>query len=128
MRFDHRQFFDGFKENFDDTLDQGQVNGIEFLLTSFENDMHWGDVRCIAYAFATVFHETAGSMQPVEEGYYLGRYGAARVKSFQKSLRYFPYFGRGYVQLTWATNYKNAGKALGIDLVGHPELALEKEN
>lgn len=31
--------------------------------------------------------------------------------------------GRGYVQLTGRSNYEAAGKALGIDLVGNPELA-----
>jgi len=79
------------------------------------------DIRNTAYALATIYHETAGSMQPVEEGYYLGK----RAKAFQKTLRYYPYYGRGYVQLTWKTNYQNAGQALGIDLVNHPEKALE---
>lgn len=34
-----------------------------------------------------------------------------------------PYAGRGYIQLTGQANYDAAGKALGVDLVGHPELA-----
>lgn len=33
------------------------------------------------------------------------------------------YFGRGDIQLTGRYNYTQAGKALGIDLVNHPELA-----
>lgn len=123
--FDRKKFFTGFKANFDHTLDQGQVDGIEFLLSQFESDLLWTtDPRNIAYALATIYHETAGSMQPVEEGYYLGK-GA---KAFQKKLRYYPYFGRGYVQLTWKSNYQKAGQALGIDLVQRPELALQKEN
>lgn len=133
MKLDHKKFFDGFKAHFDDTLDQGRADGIEFLLTSFENDERWAaDVRFIAYALATIFHETAGSMRPVEEGYYLARYGLSRVKSFQKSLRYYPFFGRGYVQLTWNTkripNYSKASKALGIDFVKNPDLVMVKEN
>lgn len=119
----HKTFFDQFKQHFDASLDQAQVDGIEFLITSFENDNRWADIRHIAYALATIYHETAGSMQPVEEGYYLGK----RAKAFQKTLRYYPFFGRGYVQLTWKTNYERAGKALGIDLVNKPELALSKE-
>ena len=35
------------------------------------------------------------------------------------------YIGRGYIQLTGKTNYKNYGKAIGVDLVNHPELAAE---
>lgn len=33
------------------------------------------------------------------------------------------YTGRGYIQLTGSANYTAAGKHLGIDLLGHPELA-----
>lgn len=33
------------------------------------------------------------------------------------------YFGRGDIQLTGRDNYTRVGKALGIDLVNHPELA-----
>lgn len=130
MKINHTQFFDGFKQNFDPSLTQAQVDGIEFLLTSFENDPQWTNVRCVAYAFATIYHETNGSMQPVEEGYYLG--SPERVHAFQKTLRYYPYFGRGYVQLTWDSgnklNYDHAGAAIGVDLKHHPELALEKNN
>jgi Chitinase class I len=35
------------------------------------------------------------------------------------------YYGRGFVQLTWKSNYATMGHLLGIDLVGHPEKALE---
>lgn len=125
MRFNRKAFFDGVKDRIDPTLNQEQVNGFDFLLGRFENDPQWADVRHVAYGLATVWHETAYSMQPVEEGYYLG--SERRVKAFQKTLRYFPYFGRGYVQLTWKTNYEKAGKAFGVDLVNEPELALTPE-
>jgi len=35
------------------------------------------------------------------------------------------YHGRGYIQLTGYGNYEAAGKALGVDLVKHPELAAD---
>jgi predicted chitinase len=35
------------------------------------------------------------------------------------------YYGRGYVQLTWAVNYAKMAALTGCDLVGHPELALD---
>jgi putative chitinase len=38
------------------------------------------------------------------------------------------YYGRGPIQLTGRANYEAAGKALGIDLVGHPELAAKPEH
>ena len=103
---------------------------MNFLLGEMENDPAWSNVKHIAYALATTGHETAWSFQPVEEGYYLGT--KAKVKAFQKSLRYYPFFGRGYVQLTWETkripNYSKASKALGIDFVKNPHLVMVKEN
>jgi len=129
MRFNHKAFFVGYKQHFDPTLDQSQVDAIEYLLDRFEESLRWNDVRHIAYALATVYHETAASMRPVEEGYYLG--SKARVKAFQKTLRYYPFYGRGYVQLTWNTrripNYSKASRALGVDFVANPDLVMEPE-
>lgn len=134
MRFNRKVFFDGVKERLDPSLTQSQVDGLEFLLSKVENDELWTDIRHIAYMLSTVFHETAGSFQPVVEGYYLAKTNppdysgkTKRVKDFQKTLRYYPYFGRGYVQLTWKTNYEKAGKAFGVDLVNKPELALQPD-
>lgn len=39
----------------------------------------------------------------------------------------FRYRGRGYIQLTGKNGYREAGEVLGLDLVGHPELAAEPE-
>lgn len=41
--------------------------------------------------------------------------------------RYWPWHGRGLIQLTWERNYRAAGKALGIDLIADPDKALEPE-
>jgi predicted chitinase len=37
------------------------------------------------------------------------------------------FYGRGYVQLTWANNYAKMAALTGADLVGHPDLALDPE-
>lgn len=66
----------------------------------------------IAYIMATVQHETAHTYRPIRE------FGGANRP-------YAPYYGRGYVQLTWRTNYQKYSDILGKDLVGHPDLALD---
>ncbi|WP_242108042.1 XVIPCD domain-containing protein [Luteimonas aquatica] len=40
----------------------------------------------------------------------------------------FKYHGRGYIQLTGKNQYREAGEALGMDLVNKPELAADPEN
>ena len=76
-----------------------------------------------AYVLATAFWETARTMLPVEEAYYLG----ARAEDYRRKLRYFPWHGRGFVQLTWERNYIRAGRALSVDLISRPELAMDPE-
>jgi putative chitinase len=46
---------------------------------------------------------------------------------YVKQIKYYNtgFYGRGFIQLTWQKNYAAAGKALGIDLVGNPDLALD---
>jgi hypothetical protein len=82
----------------------------------------------IAYVLATVHWETNNTFLPVEEAYYLG----ARAEQWRKAnLRYWPFYGRGHVQLTWEDNYRRMTPHLrerfpgeDIDLVARPEQAL----
>ena len=75
-----------------------------------------------AYVLATAYWETGRTMKPVVEAYWLSE--AWR----RKNLRYYPYHGRGYVQLTWKRNYIKAGKELGVDFVKKPQKLLEPRN
>lgn len=65
-----------------------------------------------AYVLATTQHETANTYRPISE------YGGPRM-------RYAPYYGRGYTQLTWYDNYLKYEKILGKPLTKFPELAKE---
>lgn len=74
-----------------------------------------------AYMLATAWHETNKTMQPVREAYWLS-------EAWRKAnLRYWPWYGRGYVQLTWEANYDRADKelALGGSLLAKPDRAME---
>jgi putative chitinase len=73
----------------------------------------------LAYILATVKHETNETFKPVVEAYWLSENWR------KKNLRYYPWHGRGFVQLTWEYNYKFASEQLGIDLIADPNLALD---
>ena len=74
-----------------------------------------------AYVLATAFWETAHTMEPVVEAFW-------KNEAWRKAnLRYFPWHGRGYVQLTWERNYRFAGKQLGLDLTTDPDVVLKPE-
>lgn len=83
-------------------------------------DLHLGDTQLLiaaadakhmlrnqlAYVLATVYWEADGKMKPIKE---------AGGERYLKSKKYYPYWGRGYVQVTWSYNYKKAAKSLGLD-------------
>lgn len=103
------------------TLKTAQVEGMEEVLLAIDGlPLSW-----MAYALATAWHETNRTMQPVREAYWLSEDWR------KKNLRYWPWYGRGYVQLTWERNYELADKELGLggallddaDLAMRPDIA-----
>ena len=71
----------------------------------------------IAYVIATADWETAHTLLPVVEAYWLDQ-------DYRNDLDYAPYYGRGLVQLTWEDNYRKYEEILDIPLVEDPDLAL----
>lgn len=116
-------FFDRVREApFGGRLLQSQVDGLNALLTAWQAHGVASDVAKLAYVLATAYHETADTMQPVAE---IGR-GAGHDYGKIDATGKAPY-GRGYVQLTWRTNYVNADHKLGLGgkLAANYDLALE---
>ncbi len=74
----------------------------------------------IAYVLATVEWETARTFKPVREAFWLSE------EWRKENLRYFPFYGRGFVQITWEKNYKKYSDILEVDLVGMPDLAMNE--
>jgi putative chitinase len=101
-------------------LNNKQKNGLLELVFFIESDENISDIRWIAYMLGTTWHETAYTLQPIEE------YGRGRNREYGivDSVTGKVYFGRGYVQLTWKSNYKTMGSLCNIDLVNNPSLAL----
>lgn len=112
-RYDRAAFFGSIRSLFGGHMTADQVDGMGRILAGYEARSA-ADARWLAYALATVFHETATTMQPIEEfGCGVGRpYHATGC------------WGRGLVQLTWPTNYAIWTKRLGVDLVACPALAM----
>lgn len=76
-----------------------------------------------AGVIGTIAIETGSTFEPVEEAYYLDTEWDV-VETWRKThLRYWPFYGRGFIQLTWQTNYQAYGERLNLDLVGQPQLA-----
>jgi len=126
MAIHRNYFFDNIKYYLFKSFNQGQVDGLNVFLDWYDNDnpplpeQYHIDDRCLAYILATTYHETGATMQPISE------YGS---ESYLKSKPYYPWYGRGYVQLTWEINYKFQDDKLGLDgaLMTNPDLALEPE-
>ena len=111
---------------FKGTLTNKQKEGINYKLKAFDKHDITDD-RWRAYMLATSFHETARTMQPIEErGKGAGKpYGQKRKYSgaiYAEPDKLF--FGRGDVQLTWYENYEMMGRLLDLPLLDEPELAL----
>jgi len=73
----------------------------------------------IAYVLATTQWETNQTFEPVREAYWLN-------EDWRKNNlgRYYPFYGRGFVQLTWKNNYEKYSRILDVDMVSDPEIAM----
>lgn len=115
-------FFEGYKSKLDKNLTKKEVEDIDLFIDMVNNELDQFTLFEWAYVFATVYHETAHTFHPVIEAYW-------KTEEWRKrNFRYYPFFGRGYVQITWESNYKVFSKILKIDLVKNPELTLEPKN
>lgn len=113
-------------------LDQGEVDGVNAILDVTAN---W-NANQQAYALATAFHETGGTMRPIHEWgtdrYFRERYDpqgshpeiAARLGNTipGDGVRFA---GRGFVQLTGRINYRVLGQRIGQPLEDNPPLAMQ---
>lgn len=129
---DTKEFYAEIRPLFGGHLKQNQVDGIQAILKATA-DSGITDDRKTAYILATVFHETAKTMQPINEfgkgaGHDYGKklkMGGGPGKRIPYTTPDELYYGRGYVQLTWYENYESMGKLLHIDLLDNPDLALQ---
>lgn len=107
VQFNPTPFYDSIRQSlFGGSLDQGQVDGHNMLGQAIGIAGLDPLVEQAAYIFATVYHETGATIQPIEEW---GGWSAS----------YSPWFGRGFVQLTHEENYERQQKKLGASELVH---------
>lgn len=128
MMINRKSFYDNFRKTFG-KITQKQVDGFEAIFNEWEEE-ELTDLRWLAYMLATVWHETAKTMQPIEE------IGRGKNYRYGKKIKHngtpyvMPnklYYGRGHVQLTWFENYELMSRLLKVDLLNNPELMLNIE-
>ncbi|MEM9216460.1 MAG: hypothetical protein AAGD25_19200 [Cyanobacteria bacterium P01_F01_bin.150] len=129
---DKKTFFDIVRPSrlFHNNLSQQQVNGTDAILDCWNSGpkgLFSGNVyeAHLSYMLATVYHETAQTMSAVREG-------LNASDNWRRTLRYYPWYGRGLVQLTWERNYKHMTTELKpyfptIDLIKNPDQALDPD-
>ena len=131
MPINRAKFFDVIRINLFVRISASQLKGMESIITEWDRlPGVYTDKRHLGYMFATAYHETASTMQAINE------YGKGKGRPYGKKIKmsgvpYISpdrlYYGRGKVQLTWYENYQLMGRLLGIDLLNNPELALNDE-
>lgn len=112
---DKTKFYDSIRSSVN--LTTQNVLGMDQVLDYLEQ--HEDNLQQAAYIIATAWWETAQTMMPVREAYWLSENWR------KKNLRYYPFYGRGYVQITWEYNYKKASDYFGVDFVKNPDLVME---
>jgi hypothetical protein len=124
-------FFTALRSSFG-SLSQGQVDGANALLKAMER---W-PISWVAYGFATAWHETARTLQPIKEmggeAYFKRLYdiegsnpNLAKRLGNHKPGDGARYAGRGYVQLTGRDNYYRYGIADDPDRALDPAVAAQ---
>jgi len=139
---DKVKFFDGVRKSglFRGGLRQPQVDGFEVVLD--EGIRRKTPKRHLAYMFATDYHETAATMQPVREtraatddraiailerAWKAGKLPWVKTPYWRKDANGKSWLGRGLVQLTHEPNYERATMELGVDLLEHPDRAMDMD-
>lgn len=109
--YNREVFYDHVRRSpFGGSLTNAQVQGMDALLDFIDRFEWWprdNETKFFdywnAYVFATAKHETAHTMQPITE---MGS------QAYLQGKDYYPYIGRGFVQLTWQENYAKSDKAI----------------
>jgi putative chitinase len=131
-----RFFFNQIRTSlFDGATPVAALEGLEALLDEWETHHESRDDRWLAYILATVHYETDRSFKPMSEGGARARHLAQNERATDgrgedaedavDEEEWRRYFGRGFVLLTYKSNYDWVGSKIGVDLLNDPDRALD---
>ena len=109
------------KDLFKDGYTQKQVDSINAIIEEC-NKQGVKLKTQVAYILATAYHECYNPKTPETRLTPMKEFGG---ETYLKSKKYYPFYGRGFSQLTWKENYQKESKRLGIDLISNPDKMLE---
>lgn len=135
--------FDIIRKAFE-KLSESQVSAFNHIVSAMDADKSISYPQG-AYILATIWHETATTMQPIAEyGKGKGRIYGTWYKNSKDQLYSFKdgskttaylsddypllYYGRGYIQLTWFENFKKASEKLKHDFLNNPDDVMQIEH
>jgi len=122
MSFARAAFFSGIRRSLHKgSLSTQQVDNYLTILGDCEK--YPLPAPATAYVLATVYHETARTITPLKE------YGRGKGRTYGKPAGPYNqiYYGRGFVQLTWLSNYEKQTKKFGVNFVKFPDRVMEPE-
>lgn len=129
------------KSLFGAKLTPSRKGGFDAIFDVWDGIEFYDSLEWLAYELATAWHETGATMLPVREGFaksdaqaftlvtnYCAKQGISNYAA--RHVNGNSYYGRGYVQLTHAVNYKKTGERLGMGnaLYEQPDLVMQPKN
>jgi len=144
-KIDEKYFFEEYSKKFDG-ISEDQKSSLTKMFKStaeyYTKEKRCCNLKHIAYMLATAKLETAHTFNPINEyggnSYFERMYDPILGKDDNRKQMAkdhgnmdqgdgVKYHGRGFVQLTWKKNYKKMEEKFGLDLINHPEKALDHE-
>lgn len=93
------------------------------LIAKYSDIFKIDDDRKLAYMLATAWHESL--FKPISE---IRAKEGTGLRKIQDRYWNTGFYGRGYVQLTFESNYRKFSELIGADLVENPDLVLIPDN